>query len=165
MNIKSLAFVLIFCILLNGCGRNNDLSETSTSTEVNSTESRLEIFLTNLFTSNYDNRYSTLKESSDPDAASSYYDSLTEYTTDSCRESLASNRIPYKYDKMAFDGKYDVKVKKISLTYNDSQKLYDFEVFLDITGEGDAPFSSISGQLGLEDGEQDALINYVYIRI
>ena len=123
------------------CGKN--AQNESSSQEIS------EQFLEQIFTSNYENRYTEFLEDEDIET---YYQAFSNCVSQECIEKLQQNRIPIKYDKEAYEKNISYVVSDIALTF-DEIGTGNFEVILIVDNNESSELKKATGQLKVENGK------------
>lgn len=145
-------YVLIFMIvimsvlLLAGCQNDGFKENANTLLKIEKE------FLQQIFTSDYEERYTNFLKNDDMEA---YYKSLSECTTQECLEHLQYNRIPLKYDKEAEDKKVNYTVSDIEVAY-DEEETGTFEVVFEDENNKDGTAQKATGQITVENEKVDS---------
>ncbi len=130
-----LTTLLLFGIFITGCAKK--ANNVNTSQEVG------EKFLNQLFTSNYENRYTEFLADNDIDK---YYDTFSKYTSQECLEKLEQDRMPIKYDKEAQKDNVFLSVSDIKIEF-DEKGVGQFEVFLNDQNDKETIIKKATGQI------------------
>lgn len=133
--------VIMSVLLLAGCQKDGVKENANTSLKIEKE------FLQQIFTSDYEERYTNFLKDDDMEA---YYKSLTECTTQECLEYLQQNRIPLKYDKEAEDKKVNYNVSDIEVAY-DEEGTGTFEVVFEDENNKDETAQKATGQITVEN--------------
>ena len=134
--------VIMSVLLLAGCQKDEANKENANTSQKIEKE-----FLQQIFTSDYEERYTNFLKDDDMEA---YYKSLTECTTQECLEYLQQNRIPLKYDKEAEDKKVNYNVSDIEVAY-DEEGTGTFEVVFEDENNKDETAQKATGQITVEN--------------
>lgn len=140
--IKCLIFLTILsCIgvYAAGCGEKKETKDTPQ--EVG------ERFLEQVFTSDYEERYTEFLEDGDIEK---YYKTFYEYASQECIDGLKQNRIPVKYDKEAREEKLFYTVSDIDLKF-DETGTGTFEVLLVDKKNKSEVVQKATGQITVDD--------------
>ena len=142
---------LLAAFLLTACG----------SEERAETRDMKEAFVEMFFTSDYQNRYSSMSQ--EADWAEEYYQDFSEVVTQECLEQMIANREPFKYDKLAEENGEKITVESVSFSvYDQENKVYTFEAVLKSTG-GASKTCQVSGQITLQEEEGKEKVSHLYI--
>ena len=133
--------IIMSVLLLAGCQKGGVKENTNTSQKIEKE------FLQEIFTSDYEERYTNFLKDEDMEA---YYKSLSECTTQECLEYLQQNRIPIKYDKEAEDKKVSYIVSDIEVVY-DKEGTGTFEVVFEDENNKDETAQKATGQIMIEN--------------
>lgn len=130
----------------------------SRKTDKNPPDSLVKDFLTEFFTWNKDNRLDTFSA----DSTDTYYAPLQQYLTEDALQTLAANRLPYKYDITVPDGTV-AEVTDLSCTFDENGTNCQFTVSIQIKSSQKTLNQTASGQLSFTKAGSDALIDNVHI--
>lgn len=130
----------------------------SRKTEKTPPETLAKSFLTEFFTWNKDNRLDTFSA----DNTDTYYAPLQQYLTEDALQTLAANRLPYKYDITVPDGTV-AEVTDLSCTFDENGTNCQFTVSIQIKSSQKTLNQTASGQLSFTKAGSDALIDNVHI--
>lgn len=130
----------------------------SRKTEKTPPETLAKSFLTEFFTWNKDNRLDTFSA----DSTDTYYAPLQQYLTEDALQTLAANRLPYKYDITVPDGTV-AEVTDLSCTFDENGTNCQFTVSIQIKSSQKTLNQTASGQLSFTKAGSDALIDNVHI--
>lgn len=146
-----LTTLLLFGVFIIGCTKEDNNADTSQ--EVG------EKFLNQLFTSNYENRYTEFLADKDIDK---YYDTFSKYTSQKCLEELERDRIPIKYDKEAQKDNVFLSVSDIKIEF-DEKGVGQFEVFLNNQNDNETTIKKATGQITIEDEKKENKISSFFL--
>ena len=130
----------------------------SRKTEKTPPEALAKSFLTEFFTWNKDNRLDTFSA----DSTDTYYAPFQQYLTEDALQTLAANRLPYKYDITVPDGTA-AEVTDLSCTFDENGTSCQFTVSIQIKSSQKTLNQTASGQLSFTKAGSDALIDNVHI--
>ena len=141
---------LLAAFLLTACG----------SEERAETRDLREAFVEMFFTSDYQNRYSSMSQ--EADWSEEYYQDFSEAATQECLEQMIANREPFKYDKLAEENGEKITVESVSFSvYDQENKVYTFEAVL--KGDAGGKTYQVSGQITLQEEEGKEKVSHFYI--
>ena len=141
---------LLAAFLLTACG----------SEERAETRDVKEAFVEMFFTSDYQNRYSSMSQ--EADWSEEYYQDFSEAATQECLEQMIANREPFKYDKLAEENGEKITVESVSFSvYDQENKVYTFEAVL--KGDAGGKTYQVSGQITLQEEEGKEKVSHFYI--
>lgn len=144
-NSKKLIFsiITVFCasLFLMGCGKDKSMKD----------EEIANIFLEQVFSTDYENRYTEFLKDQDVDK---YYETFSEYVSESCIENLKNNRTPVKYEKEAASEEILYVVSDIKLKFNEDGSA-DFELLLADKNNTEKDIKKATGQISIIDKKVD----------
>ena len=136
----SIAFLgMIVCTI--SCGKSIE--------KENSSQEIAKQFLEQIFTSNYEERYTNFLEDEDLET---YYKTFSNCTSQECIEELQQNRIPMKYDKKANEKQVYCVVSDVKVEFDETET-GTFEVFLTVDNNESSELKKATGQLKVENGQ------------
>jgi len=151
---KSISLLLLVLVLLTGCQSEKDNKI---------------LFLNELFTSGFEERYTNyqsslsnteiLDEATATVLAKQYHNGLSSQASSSCLDNIILNRYMEKIDKIAADTSYKIVPEKITFESVDDS-CWDYEVTVRITGDGKPSTEILKGRI--QTGE-DGLISSLTI--
>lgn len=126
-------------------------------------------FLTEVFTLNKENRYTTFDNTAvnAPEdtavALNTYYSGISSFLTDDCLSQLKKNRIPVKYDIEAEKENTEIKSVEISVSAVGENR-YTFELSL-VTTDSANSFNGrkFSGDITLENTDKGFIVDSFYV--
>lgn len=143
---KSIFFMTagIAILLCSGCKGEEGRSDLSGKV--------LDSFLTEVFTSDFEDRYTHFLEDNDVDK---YYDTFSDYASNNCIEAMSRDRTPLKYDKKAWEESIQKTVSGVTCRLDKNGK-GEFEVTLEYEQEGEKEEEKATGQISLaeKDGKK-----------
>ena len=150
MGKRMCALFLLAAFLLTACGS----EERAEARDVR------EAFVEMFFTSDYQNRYSSMSQ--EADWAEEYYQDFSEVATQECLEHMIANREPFKYDKLAEENGEKITVESVFFSVYDQENKDTFEALLKSTG-GASKTCQVSGQITLQEEEGKEKVSHLYI--
>ena len=150
---------VVLIVFLEACGGNNVENDVTSM----SPEDTIIAFVTSFYTTNKDNRYTTLfatmQEEDDEEnlnaAIDTYFQEFASITDSSLLEKMQDNRIPVKYDSL-FEND-PVTVDSVELTYDENTGHHNFTV----SAHNESGDLSYSGQIGIDE---TGLVDYFWER-
>ena len=155
MKKKLISFVIMMCFLFGAC--------TSKNTAIIEKDAIVKEYLTNVFTTDYESRYTNLlNKGMSEENLNKTYKSFETIVTEKCIEDMKNARIPLSYDQLFCEQGRNVvpNIKTIKeASVKEDYIIYDFE--LDLI-EDNAPVQEISGQVTIDLSENK--ISHLFIR-
>ena len=169
----SLLFVLATVTLMSGCGKTENLQASS--------KEIAEQFLNEFFTSDFEGRCSDFLKNVNAElyqdienmnteevnkyydkCYDKYYDTFSDCTTQECIETMARNRIPLKYDRIAMEKDMQVKVSDISVEL-DKEGYAEYEVLLESKKDDETIKGKAVGQITVQDEKSLKKVTSFYL--
>ena len=144
-------FLLLFGIIFVGCTNKEKSGDTPQKVGEN--------FLKQLFTSDYENRYTEFLVDKDIDK---YYDTFSKYTSKTFLEKLEQDRMPIKYDKEAKKDDVFLSVSDVKIEF-DENGIGKFEVFLSDQKDKDTILKKATGQITIEESKNEKKIDTFFL--
>ena len=116
-----------------------------------SAENAPESFLKEVFTTDYEERYTEFQKDNDTEK---YYDTFSDYASKACIEAMSGDRMPLKYDKKAEENSAKAKVLEVKCEVDEDGE-GEFEVLLGYEKDEDKK-EKATGQITVieEDGKE-----------
>lgn len=116
-----------------------------------SAENAPENFLKEVFTTDYEERYTEFQKDNDTEK---YYDTFSDYASKACIEAMSGDRMPLKYDKKAEENSTKAKVLEVKCEVDEDGE-GEFEVLLGCEKDEDKK-EKATGQITVieEDGKE-----------
>ena len=155
-----LIILIVFSLVFISVGCTKSFSDEEKTETVNA-------FLTEFFSFNKDNRYGVLTEDV-PDkkeleeAVKKYMLPFKAFTSEQCYDTMRANRMPGKYDSIAFENSISVKPKDITVDLL-RENVYSFEIIFDSEEANEAFSAPIKGEVSIITAENKALIDSIII--
>lgn len=151
--ISALAVILVLCVAVcfGTMGKNRE-DATHALSHGEELRNAAMHFVTVIYTTDYEGRFSALQEARDNTAAdmeaavAEYMSGIAELTTPDCLEQLTLNRIPYKYDGLNSE-EHPWTVAGMGVSGDDETGKYEFSATVT---DGNSNFLTLTGQVELD---------------